>query len=1276
MKIIFSVFIGLLFCISVAAETLVNSNITSSQTWTLAGSPYIINGDLIIYGGSEPVVTVEAGVQIKFNSGSSLQIGSTSPGGIIVNGTAANPVLFTANTATPTPGFWECIRSANSSLDHAEFNYAIFEYGGEVALGKGIIDVNGGNPEFNHCTFRYSGTCAIWHTSNTSSAVVENCSFLNNASYPLYWNANQVEWILAGNSFSGNNPNRILLRSVNIQAGDLWLNQGIPFEAENSLIVRGNGTNQLLLSSGVQILFRAGKTLDVGYTSSPTYAGSINANGVTFGAVDPAAGWDGIDFQNYTEASLLANCTVRNVSSTSAGGIWLHNNNPVTIQNCLFEYIDDYALKCSSGAAFSLSGSTISHCAGTISIYARDLGNLGAGNQYLANSDNRIYCLGGLISSSSAWTVQGIPIYVSVNITYYSVTFPTLVIPYGTVLEFNSGVSFSVGYTSSASYGAILQATGVTFRGEAATPGYWGGLIFNRYGGPNILSGCTIRDAGYGNNPGLQISTPASTVTGCTITNCLATGVYFSDISLASLSGNFISGCGSYPLSLTANSVRVLGEGNDFTGNAIDRVEVRAEIINTSGIWRDPGVPYYITNDLNIYSVTPFPHIQIMPGTVIMLPNGAGISIGYPSSPLYQGSLSAESVTFTRSDGSAVPSGLYFDGFVVSEQCVFTDCTFQYLRHPTQNCAVYVIGSSPIFESCLFTNNPAGGIATSSTGRPIVNNCSFINNGGYPIKTTAAGFDVVSGVGNYFSGNNPNRILISGGILTQNLTWDNPSVPVEVTSDIYVYGTAFPILKINSGLVLLFQSDVGLTVGYGSSPSYQGGIQADGAKFSALSGITGGWDGLKMEHFFLTSSYIRDCVVEYAGSNGNIWVDDSALPAIESCVIRYGTYGIKLNGSNSTASIIRNYILDNATGIYCSISANPVIGGSLANANCIDGNTGYGVQNITSSVTVNAEYNWWGHDSGPYHTTANPSGQGDSVSNYVDFTPWRTTNIGDAPARFHLLAPASGSVVETLTPILDWEEAIDPTPGDTVTYTLEIARNSGFTTGLITVSGISASVYHVPAAVLTDDTRYYWRVKATDTQLQTTLSYENYFYFDTAVPEAPLPFDPLSPDYNEVVMFTSNLLAWETAVDPDQGDIVSYTVYMDDTAGFDTPEILTTSDTFIYSGFCAPGGLYFWKVKATDLTGNETFSPTWRFFVSPDAKPRAPVYFSLSAVGPNMLLSWDAVPGADSYSVYYSQNAETGFSLLQSGLTATEYTHAGAAVSARGFYYVMAIDTF
>jgi hypothetical protein len=77
--------------------------------------------------------------------------------------------------------------------------------------------------------------------------------------------------------------------------------------------------------------------------------------------------------------------------------------------------------------------------------------------------------------------------------------------------------------------------------------------------------------------------------------------------------------------------------------------------------------------------------------------------------------------------------------------------------------------------------------------------------------------------------------------------------------------------------------------------------------------------------------------------------------------------GVAVGDENNTINF--NDFVDNASGGYAVDGRN--IGGSL-------------------TVKVNAEDNWWGDASGPFHLT-NPTGQGDAATNYVDFSPWGTS---------------------------------------------------------------------------------------------------------------------------------------------------------------------------------------------------------------------------------------------------------------------------------------------
>ena len=71
----------------------------------------------------------------------------------------------------------------------------------------------------------------------------------------------------------------------------------------------------------------------------------------------------------------------------------------------------------------------------------------------------------------------------------------------------------------------------------------------------------------------------------------------------------------------------------------------------------------------------------------------------------------------------------------------------------------------------------------------------------------------------------------------------------------------------------------------------------------------------------------------------------------------------------------------------------------------------YGSDSLT--YYMDAENNFWGDSTGPYHPTLNPTGQGDTIAGRVDFDPWLTENDIDndnspssaIPQTFALLDP-------------------------------------------------------------------------------------------------------------------------------------------------------------------------------------------------------------------------------------------------------------------------------
>jgi parallel beta-helix repeat protein len=136
---------------------------------------------------------------------------------------------------------------------------------------------------------------------------------------------------------------------------------------------------------------------------------------------------------------------------------------------------------------------------------------------------------------------------------------------------------------------------------------------------------------------------------------------------------------------------------------------------------------------------------------------------------------------------------------------------------------------------------------------------------------------------------------------------------------------------------------------------------------------------------------ITSNTADSVGGGIDCWNNSSPVIKYNTIVGNIGNYyaagiGCMKNCAPSIDSCIISENYGNA--VYCDTASIPVI--HYCN---IANNTGYGVINIDSTVTVNAESNWWGDASGPYHPVLNDTGQGDSVSDHVDFEPWLTDSV-------------------------------------------------------------------------------------------------------------------------------------------------------------------------------------------------------------------------------------------------------------------------------------------
>lgn len=101
------------------------------------------------------------------------------------------------------------------------------------------------------------------------------------------------------------------------------------------------------------------------------------------------------------------------------------------------------------------------------------------------------------------------------------------------------------------------------------------------------------------------------------------------------------------------------------------------------------------------------------------------------------------------------------------------------------------------------------------------------------------------------------------------------------------------------------------------------------------------------------------------------------------------------------------------------------------------------------------------------------------ISHSEDKTFW-TDLIPEAPQVFALLSPENDATGLTANPTFLWESSVDPDPFDYATYTLQVARDADFT-DIVFETNTSTDVDFEMTESLPEDTEYWWRVIATDT---------------------------------------------------------------------------------------------------------------------------------------------------------------------------------------------------
>ncbi|MFN3307047.1 MAG: hypothetical protein ACK42Z_07665 [Candidatus Kapaibacteriota bacterium] len=193
-----------------------------------------------------------------------------------------------------------------------------------------------------------------------------------------------------------------------------------------------------------------------------------------------------------------------------------------------------------------------------------------------------------------------------------------------------------------------------------------------------------------------------------------------------------------------------------------------------------------------------------------------------------------------------------------------------------------------------------------------------------------------------------------------------------------------------------------------------------------------------------------------------------------------------------------------------------------------------------------------------------------------------TYNFTTQLARPELIRPSFADTLAPTSGILRWMEV----PGATG-YEIQISENENFVLGVINLHTTAQT--WVGYSSLAHFTKYYWRVRAYNNELESQWSKTSWF---RTLPENYLPPPILMyPENNAINVKIKEKLIWNSVENRDSYQIqIAFDIYFNNLV---LDEII--SDTSLSISSLAYGTKYFWRVRANNKNYNSFWSEVYQF---------------------------------------------------------------------------------
>ena len=236
------------------------NKVTMNTEWRGLTCPYVTESNLWVGSEVGNTLTLGAGVRIEFqNTQMLLPATNTSIATLITNGTAENPVVFTAHDPTEVQR-WGGISLGNQFTAESYFRHTIFENAQSAASQSSIIAVGATTLNMENCTIRGSKAYGIYMGSGAKFGTFQNNDFGDLATFSIYIQMQNLEQI-ASNTFSGGK--NVHLGFLDLTTDVVFPGLPVYYHVNGDLFMGSAAGNTVTFAPGSKFLM-VSKTIKVG----------------------------------------------------------------------------------------------------------------------------------------------------------------------------------------------------------------------------------------------------------------------------------------------------------------------------------------------------------------------------------------------------------------------------------------------------------------------------------------------------------------------------------------------------------------------------------------------------------------------------------------------------------------------------------------------------------------------------------------------------------------------------------------------------------------------------------------------------------------------------------------------------------------------------------------------------------------------------------------------------------------------------------------------------